>query len=81
MMKRNPDRDGVPVIGNFTFPELLSAFIAVGAYVFGFVVILLTNLSGELKAAIAGALIVQAISDVRGFWFGSSNQRQKGETK
>lgn len=74
-------RGGKPVLGNFTFPELLSALFAVGGYGLGVAVIFLAELSPELKAAVVGALVVQAVSDVRGFWFGSTVQKDEGEKK
>lgn len=67
-------RGGKPVLGKFTFPELLSATFVFGALSLGVAVIFATDLSGELKAAVVGALVVQAASDIRGFWFGSSSK-------
>lgn len=73
----NEYRGGKPVLGKFTFPELLSAFFVVGGFGLGIYVISGTDLSGELKAAVVGALVVQAISDIRGFWFGSSSRNEE----
>lgn len=67
-----PPPDERPVLGQFTFTQIMTLVILTGGYALGVGVLWFTDLSGELKAAIAGALIVQAVSDVRGFWFGST---------
>ena len=77
-----PPPDERPVLGQFTFTQLMSLVFLVGGYGLGIGVLWFTDLSGELKAAIASALIVQAVSDVRGFWFGSTAPHGKpGERK
>jgi muramidase (phage lysozyme) len=77
-----PPPDERPVLGQFTFTQLMSLVFLVGGYGLGVGVLWFTDLSGELKAAIASALIVQAVSDVRGFWFGSTAPHGKpGERK
>lgn len=78
----SPPPDERPVLGQFTFTQLMSLVFLVGGYGLGVGVLWFTDLSGELKAAIASALIVQAVSDVRGFWFGSTAPHGKpGERK
>lgn len=78
----SPPPDERPVLGQFTFTQLMSLVFLVGGYGLGIGVLWFTDLSGELKAAIASALIVQAVSDVRGFWFGSTAPHGKpGERK
>lgn len=70
-------RKGETVLGSFTLPELLSSFFVFGGYGLGVAVIFFTDLSAELKAAVVGALVVQAVSDVRGFWFGNSASKEQ----
>lgn len=60
-----------------SFAEWLSAFFVIAGYGFGVAVVFFTNLSDELKAAIVAALVVQAISDVRGFHFGASSPKEE----
>lgn len=75
-------REGQPSVGRFTFPELMSTFFLFGGYAIGvYVVGFATDLSAELKAAVVGALVVQAVSDVRGFWFGNTAAREHDEDR
>lgn len=74
-------REGERSLGNFTFPELLSILFGFGGYLLGVCVIFFTTLATELKAAVVTALVVQAVNDIRGFWFGSSVQQMKKEVQ
>jgi hypothetical protein len=60
-----------------TFAEWLSAFFVIVGYLFGAAVVFFTQLSDELKAAVVAALVVQAISDVRGYHFGASSPKEE----
>lgn len=74
-------RNGEATLGKFTFPELMTVCFLFGGYGLAIYVLGFSDLSVELKAAVVGALCVQAVSDVRGFWFGNTAAREHKEER
>ena len=71
-----------PVVGKFTFPELLSLLMFLFSAAGGVLMVIFGGLTAELKGAIVTLMLIGGHNKVAEFWFGSSfGSRQKDQPK
>lgn len=71
-----------PVVGKFTFPELLSLLMFLFSAAGGVLMVIFGGLTAELKGAIVTLMLIGGYNKVAEFWFGSSfGSRQKDQPK
>lgn len=72
-------RDVRTVVGNFTFVEVLTLFLAISGVLGGLAVLKWGEVGPELKGAIITLILIESVVGIRKFWFGNSGPDNSGQ--